>query len=142
VRKDLMALAFTAGSLIANSAIAAELRTIRSAADATIYIESDTIRRSSGKSAVWTVWDHAKEHVNLHEEPYRSARLLNEYDCAARTVRLIEIVEYVEPLGSGPSLRSYPGDDLDPRPVSPGSVADEILNEVCSPAVPAALKSF
>lgn len=125
-----------------DAATAAELQTIRSIEAATIYVERDTIERNDGKSAAWTVWGHTTEQVNLHDEPYRSARLLNEYDCAARTVLLVEIVEYVKPLGNGNVVRSYPGTDFDPRPVSPGSVADEIMNAVCSPAASATLRSF
>jgi hypothetical protein len=95
-------------------------------------IELDTIERSEGKPVVWTLWDHGSEQVNLYHEPYRSVRLLNEYDCSALTVRLVEIVEYANSLGNGDALRSYPGTDTEARPVTPGSVADDIQRDVCA----------
>jgi hypothetical protein len=127
---------------LAAVASAAELHPIRTAEHATIYIELDTIARSEGKPVVWTLWDHASEQVNLYHEPYRSVRLLNEYDCTARTVRLVEIIEYTNSLGNGEPLRSYPGSDTDSRPVTPGSVADQILRDVCRSSANNAQKSF
>jgi hypothetical protein len=121
---------------------AAELHPIRTAEHATVYVELDTIDRSEGKPVVWTLWDHGSEQVNLYHEPYRSVRLLNEYDCSARTVRLVEIVEYSNSLGNGQALRSYPGTDADARPVAPGSVADDILINVCTTETPNSQKSF
>ena len=88
------------GGALAGVASAAELHPIRTAEHATIYIELDTIEHSEGKPVVWTLWDHASEQVNLYHEPYRSVRLLNEYDCTARTVRLVEIIEYKNSLGT------------------------------------------
>ncbi len=130
------------GQTVLTPATAAELHPIRTAGHATVYIELDTIDRSAGNPVVWTLWDHASEQVNLHHEPYRSVRLLNEYDCAARTVRLVEIIEYKNSLGNGEALRSYPGTDTDSRPVTPGSVADEIWQDVCTTSAPNSQKSF
>jgi hypothetical protein len=121
---------------------AADLHPIRTAEHATIYVELDTIDRSDGKPVVWTLWDHGSEQINLYHEPYRSVRLLNEYDCSARTVRLVEIVEYANSLGNGDALRSYPGADTEARPVTPGSVADEILRDVCATPASDSQKSF
>ncbi|MGZ8408381.1 MAG: surface-adhesin E family protein [Hyphomicrobium sp.] len=121
---------------------AAELHPIRTAEHATIYVELDTINRAEGKPVVWTLWDHRSEQVNLYHEPYRSVRLLNEYDCSARTVRLVEIIEYADSLGNGAALRHYPGTDTDARPVTPGSVADEILKDVCATPAANSQKSF
>jgi hypothetical protein len=121
---------------------AADLHPIRTAEHATIYVELDTIDGSDGKPVVWTLWDHGSEQINLYHEPYRSVRLLNEYDCSARTVRLVEIVEYANSLGNGDALRSYPGADTEARPVTPGSVADEILRDVCATPASDSQKSF
>ncbi len=123
-------------------ASAAELHPIRTAEHATVYIELDTIDRSEGKPVVWTLWDHASEQINLYHEPYRSVRLLNEYDCTARTVRLVKIIEYKNSLGNGEVLRRYPGTDTDSRPVTPGSVADQTLRNVCQTSATNSQKSF
>jgi hypothetical protein len=130
------------GDAVATSSTAAELQPIRTAEHATVYVELDTIDRTEGKPVVWTLWDHKSEQINLYHEPYRSVRLLNEYDCSARTVRLVEIIEYADSLANGEALRSYPGTDTDARPVTPGSVADEILRDVCATPAANSQKSF
>lgn len=130
------------GDAVATSSTAAELQPIRTAEHATVYVELDTIDRTEGKPVVWTLWDHKSEQINLYHEPYRSVRLLNEYDCSARTVRLVEIIEYADSLANGEALRSYPGTDTDARPVTPGSVADEILRDVCATPATNSQKSF
>ena len=69
--------------------------------------------------------DHLGSRVRADQSLSRAlrVRLLNEYDCSARTVRLVEIVEYANSLGNGDALRSYPGADTEARPVTPGSVS-------------------
>lgn len=127
---------------VVETAGAADLQPIRTAEHATVYIELDTISVSTGKPVVWSLWDHASDQVNLYHEPYRSVRLLNEYDCTASTVRLVEIVEYESSLGRGQELRRYPGSDDESRPVTPGSVADQILRTVCRGSDLPSQKSF
>lgn len=113
---------------------ATELLPVRTVGAAVVYIDPATIERTEDRSKVWSLWNHATDQLNVYEEPYRSARFLNDYDCRNRTVRLIEIREYSEPLGRGRPLRVYGGEGLNERGVPRGSVGDEILQRVCSPA--------
>jgi hypothetical protein len=131
-----------AGEAVLTTATAAELRAIRTAEHETVYIEVDTIAPRQGKPQVWTLWDHASEQINLFHEPYRSVRLLNEFDCAARSVRVLEIIEYKNSLGNGAATRTYEGRDTDPRPVAPGSVADQIWRDVCKTSATSSQESF
>lgn len=128
------------GAFCASAAQANELHAIRTTDKATVYIDRETLTQTSGKSAVWTIWDHKSDQTNLLGEPYRSAALHNEYDCNARTVRLIEVAEYIAPLAKGELLRSYPGEDSQPRPITPGSVSSAIFDEVCTPPAPGTRK--
>jgi hypothetical protein len=106
---------------------------VRTVGAAVVYIDPATIERTEDRSKVWSLWNHAGDQLNVYEEPYRSARFLNDYDCRNRTVRLIEIREYSEPLGRGRPIRVYGGEGLNERGVPRGSVGDEILQRVCSP---------
>jgi hypothetical protein len=116
----------------AGPAPATELLAVRTIGAAVVYIDPATIERSQDRSKVWSLWNHASDQLNVYEEAYRSARFLNDYDCRNRTVRLIEIREYTEPLGRGRPLRVYGGEGLNERAVPRGSVGDEILQRVCA----------
>jgi hypothetical protein len=115
------------------AAAATDLIPVRTVGAAVVYIDPATIERTEDRSKVWSLWNHAGDQLNVYEEPYRSARFLNDYDCRNRTVRLIEIREYSEPLGRGRPIRVYGGEGLNERGVPRGSVGDEILQRVCSP---------
>lgn len=115
-------------------ASATELLPVRTVGSAVVYIDPATIERSEDRSKVWSLWNHGNDQLNVYEEAYRSARFLNDYDCRGRTVRLIEIREYTEPLGRGRPIRVYGGEGLNERAVPRGSVGDEILQRVCAPA--------
>lgn len=117
-----------------SGAAATELLPVRTVGSAVVYIDPATIERTPDRSKVWSLWNHASDQLNVYEEPYRSARFLNDYDCRTRTVRLIEIREYREPLGQGRPLRVYGGEGLNERGVPRGSVGDEIFRRVCSPS--------
>lgn len=119
-------------ALASGAAGATELFPVRTVGAAVVYIDKTTIERTEGRSKVWSLWNHASDQLNVYEEPYRSVRFLNDYDCRNRTVRLIEIREYTEPLGQGRPLRVYRGEGLNERGVPRGSVGDEILQQVCS----------
>ena len=112
---------------------AMDLLPVRIVGTAVVYIDQATIERTEGRSQVWSLWNYASEQLNIYNEPYRSARFLNDYDCDYRTVRLVEIREYSEPFGQGSPLRIYGGEGLNERGVPRGSVGDEILERVCSP---------
>jgi hypothetical protein len=127
-------------ALCASAAQANELQAVRTTDKATVYIDRETVKQTSGKSTVWSIWDHKSDQTNMMGEPYRSAALHNEYDCKARTVRLIEVAEYVAPLAKGDLLRSYPAEDSQPRPISPGSVSSAIFDQVCAPPLPGSKK--
>lgn len=123
-----------------STAQATELHSIRTTDKATVYIDRETVKQTSGKFTVWSIWDHKADQTNMFGEPYRSAALHNEYDCKARTVRLIEVAEYVAPLAKGDLLRSYPAEDSQARPIAPGSVSSAIFDEVCAPPLPGTKK--
>jgi hypothetical protein len=112
---------------------ATELLPVRTVGSAVVYIDAGSIERTSDRSKVWSLWNHASDQLNVYEETYRSARFLNDYDCRNRTVRLVEIREYSEPLGRGRPLRVYGGEGLNERAVPRGSVGDEIMEKVCTP---------
>jgi hypothetical protein len=131
-RRNLTLVSMTILSLLlAGPARSADLQIIRSAANATVYINWASVARDEGRSTVWSVWDHASDQVNLHGETYRSAALHNEYDCRAGTIRLLEIAEFAGPLAKGGTVRTYPASDSTPRPITPQSVASDIFEVVC-----------
>jgi hypothetical protein len=115
-----------------NNVRAMDLLPVRIVGTAVVYIDQATIERTKGRSQVWSLWNYASEQLNVFNEPYRSARFLNDYDCDNRTVRLVEIREFSDAFGQGSPLRIYGGEGLNERGVPRGSVGDEILERVCS----------
>jgi hypothetical protein len=123
-----------------NAALASDLEMIRSTQDATVYIDRTTMAGEAGKKRIWSIWDHKKTQVNVYGEPYGSAALHNEYDCQARTVRLLEIAEYTGPRAGGDMVRSYPAEDSTPRRIAPQTVAWGIMEAVCEVRLPSQIK--
>lgn len=109
-----------------------DLQKVRNHKNGVVYIQGASLQRQEDISRVWTVWDLPSEQLNLHEEPYRSARLLNEYNCRDKTMRLVEIVEYSGERGRGELVRSYDASDAEPRAIPPDTVGADVYDMVCS----------
>jgi hypothetical protein len=69
------------------------------------------------------------------DKPYRSTVSVERYDCAARTSALTEMRYHAEGDGAGKVLETVaiPEDKLSYLAPMPGTVNEQLLNQVCSP---------
>ena len=80
-----------------------------------VYILGALLKKREEIARVRTVWDLPSAQLNVHEEPYRSGRSPNEFNCKDRNMRLIEIQEFGVERGLGEQVRSYDLFDSEPR---------------------------
>lgn len=68
-------------------------------------------------------------------QPYRSTVSIERYDCAARTSALTEMRYHAEGNGAGKALQTVaiPENKLAYLAPTPGTVNEQLLNQVCSP---------
>jgi hypothetical protein len=107
------------------------LSPVRIMSNGSVYIDPATIKHDGDNAYVWSVWDHSSQQLNVFDEPYRSVRLYNEYNCINRTMRLLEVMEFEQSKGEGDPIRIHDGSESVAKPIPSGTVAEEIFTQIC-----------
>jgi hypothetical protein len=75
-------------------------------AGATIYAETQTIRKKGNKVKIWSLYDYNKVQV-ADNTPYISSREIDEFDCSDATYQSLEISAFSENMGKGKVVSLY-----------------------------------
>lgn len=95
--------------------------------ESTVYVDPATIRKEGDLRKVWGIQD-LKERDKDGE---KSRRYREEYDCKGARKRYLSATTHSETMAGGTPLLTT----SDPSPwtdIRPGSVADDILKQVCA----------
>jgi hypothetical protein len=122
---------FLAASLPSIGMAKDTLSPVRIMSNGSVYIDPATIKHDGENAYVWSVWDLSSQQLNVFDEPYRSVRLYNEYNCTDRTMRLLEVIEFAQSKGEGDPIRIHDGSESVAKPIPSGSVAEEIFTQLC-----------
>lgn len=94
------------------------------------YADRDTIQRQGSSVNMWGIYDFNRADVSIDGQPHRSTKVLREYDCGERRVRLLSFIDYSGRMGSGREIAS---DNSVRRwePVVPGAVDESFWRVAC-----------
>ena len=94
------------------------------------YADAATILRHGSSVDMWGVYDFNRPDISAEGHKHLSTRVLREYDCSGRRVRLLSFVDYSEHMATGRVI----GSNDDPRrwePVVPGAVDEAFWKLAC-----------
>lgn len=132
---------FTALLLFCGSSHAAEwVLASKIENDLQVYLDIQSLRRSGAQVKAWELWTFDFPQGTTGAT-YRSLKTLQIYDCSARTNVMLQEVRYAEQDG-GDVVKSISNREkvalAHMSEVTPGSVAEDLLLEVCERTRPKA----
>ena len=113
--------------LIATNLAYADWVNVGESAEATIYIDPDSIRKDGDMRKVWGI----QEMKERDSEGERSRRFREEYDCAGGRKRFLSATTHTDTMAGGKILVTI----TEPSPwadIRPGTVAEDALKIVCA----------
>ena len=122
---------FALATILATPVLADWVKTGRGA-DFHNYIDPATVRRTGSTVRVWSLSDY--ESVRDDRDgtgPYRSVKVLREYDCRNETTRSIYIASYRDNMGEG--AVTYSNSSSTPAtPIIPESIGATVWGLLCA----------
>jgi hypothetical protein len=98
-------------------------------AEATVYVDPDTIDRKGDRVTMWELIDY--ETIQTVTGPsFLSARLQREYDCAGDRHRTLALTKLSGNMGTGKVILITPNEQKW-EPVDPGSIAKHLWKFAC-----------
>jgi hypothetical protein len=97
----------------------------------TTYIDPQTIRLHGNLAQMWVLDDFREAQQSRWSAPYRSAKVLQEFDCAERQSRIVSMTRYAETMGRGEVVLSGDGPDGDWMPITSGSINKLLFKMAC-----------
>jgi len=98
-----------------------------------VFIEPAAIKREGEIRGATVVLNNLERTLTRTGQPVRSLRYSLEVDCAARLYAPVSTAQFEAHAAQGEPIVTAMLDDLPPRPVVPGSVAEQILEALCAP---------
>ena len=99
---------------------------------ATFYVESESLRRSSTRAKMWEMTDF-RDPMRLPVGQYLSSKERKEYDCSAEATKILYVTTYAERMGTGRVVTSINTEEFEKwRPIVPGSVDEAKWKMACS----------
>jgi hypothetical protein len=103
----------------------------------TVYIDPDTISRDGTMVTVWQLTDYKMMQGGVGfgrfmMSPHRffSAKTQKQLDCEPKRIRLLEYIEFLHHMGTGPASRGYV-DHTAWLPIEPASVNHALWEVLC-----------
>ena len=103
----------------------------------TIYIDPDTMSKEGARVTVWQLTDYKMLQGGVGFGPFMmgphrffSAKTQKQLDCEPKRIRLLEYIEYLNPMGTGMASHGY----VDPTawlPIEPASVNHALWETLC-----------
>jgi hypothetical protein len=94
-----------------------------------LYIDPDTVQKNGGLVKAVSFQDFHKMQT-LAEHAYLASKTLNEYDCAKKLLRQVELSIFPENMGSGGAL--FTDNKVQEwEPVQTGSAAETLWKSAC-----------
>ena len=96
------------------------------------YADLSTIRKSGDKVKMWHLFDYKVVQIDKDDGTrYLSQAFQQAYDCKEETSRLSALIFYSKNMGAGEVVYSSGTLHVEPRPVSPGSIANTLFKVAC-----------
>ena len=97
----------------------------------TTHIDLQTIRLHGNLSQLWTLDDFREAQQSRWSAPYRSAKALQEFDCAERQSRIVLMTRYAENMGMGEVVLNADEPDKDWITIPSGSITNLLFKMAC-----------
>jgi hypothetical protein len=103
----------------------------------TVFLDTQSIRRTGSKVKVWLRWVHEKPREVKGSFPVKtflSSKSLEVYNCAERTAATLQSIKYAE-AGGGEVVESLTGSDTPNQysELAPETIGEGVLEFVCKP---------
>ena len=104
----------------------------KSAADDTIYINPETIRRKGELVEVWVIWDYrVARQLPIPPRYFLSRRHLQKFNCAEKRYRLVAVTWFSGHMTEGVRLNDDETEEIAWRAIPPDSVDRHLMEMVC-----------
>ena len=115
--------------LLSSTAPAEWVETVNHHLD-THFVDYSRMQKGEGSVRLWELYNCATDDRTAAGEGYRSIKVLHEYDCLEKKVRVLSVVHYAGKNGTGKIL---PGDSVvgDWKAILPGSTSDTVWQVTC-----------
>lgn len=110
----------------------AEWSFVGKSAGISVYVDPASQRKTPTGAKVWMMSDRTVPAVRADGGLVRSFKALYEVDCALERVRILYVMNYAGPLGTG---EPTPGalQRKDGVPIVPDTLGEQVFNEYCKP---------
>jgi hypothetical protein len=98
--------------------------------NAIFYADPSTIRRAGDTVSVRSVWDFVKAEMD-GDNPFMSVKRNDEFDCAKKAIRQLEVYGYAGAMGQGKQVWGAVTPD-NWASVKPGGTFELTMNFACS----------
>ncbi|MBA0902318.1 MAG: hypothetical protein ITD32_02040 [Candidatus Nitrotoga sp.] len=103
----------------------------RSDGSVTAYVDLPVTSMPDNKVRMWSMFDY-KAPNRVKDVQFMSNISHSEFDCTAKTIRLMVFIAYVGHMAEGEVVYGDGGVSAKPEPVSDDSTMDELLKLACS----------
>ena len=97
----------------------------------TTYIDPQTVRLHGNLAQMWVLDDFKEAQQSRWSAPYRSAKVLQEFDCAEKQSRIVSMTRYAETMGRGEVVLSGDEPDGDWITITSGSIHKLLFKMAC-----------
>ena len=116
--------------LLCNGPAHAESVAIAQTSNATIYVDTETVRSTEGLIEVWVIYDYQHRQRLDNELHYFSIKRLYNYECANEWSRLLATTFFLGNMGKGHVVKDAVKED-NWRPVPPTGVGRTLMEFAC-----------
>ena len=97
----------------------------------TLYVDPTTARKSGSRVQVFTITDLKEPNATARGRQYFSKKALLEFDCSARTLKVLQDVWYTRRMGQGETVFQNDGPSQGPWPVQSDSPGELFYKGAC-----------
>lgn len=97
----------------------------------TLYIDPTTTRRSGSRIQVFAVTDLREPNATARGRQYRSKKALLEFDCSARTLRVLQDSWHPRQMAQGEPVFQTDGPQQSPLPIQSDSPSEMLWKAAC-----------
>jgi hypothetical protein len=97
----------------------------------TLYIDPTTARKSGSRIQIFTITDLKEPNATARGRQYFSKKALLEFDCSARTLKVLQDVWHTKHMGQGEPVFQTDGPPQGPYPVQRDSPGELLYKGAC-----------
>ena len=112
------------------SLVSAQWVRVDSAEPAVFYVDPKSVQRVGSLVKIWELIDY-RETQFFAGQPFRSTRVLREFDCDRREIRTLAFTIFTQPMAAGSIVHSHRAENPSWEFVEPYSVGESGFKIAC-----------